>query len=79
MSSDPGFGEKFNFRGQVKPGQDFYMLAVLKKEYLTGENNFISENGYNFEYLGTESDKYFFLCLNHYFDTTVNDIGPYPS
>ena len=79
MSSDPGFKEKFNFRGQIKGGQDFYMLAVLKEEYLQGEGNFISENAPNFEHLGTESDKYFFLCLNHYFDTTVSDTGPYPS
>ena len=70
MPRGPGLDEKFNFRGSPKPGQDFYMLAVLKKEYITGEQGIIHNNSNNFDFLGTEQDKYFFLCLNHYQDAT---------
>ena len=66
MSKNPGLGEKFNFRGSPKPGDDFYMLAVLPKENI---EQFKTDNGGNtgaFQFLSTEEDKYFFLCHNQY-------------
>lgn len=53
--------EKFNFRGSPTSGQDFYMLAVLKKV-----DEFKNKNFPNFSHLGIGSEKYFFLCQNQY-------------
>ena len=56
--------EKFNFRGFIKPKQDFYMLAVLDKNKVS---NLVSKNSQNLEGLASNNvDKYFFLCQNQY-------------
>ena len=76
MSKNPGLGEKFNFRGSPKPGDDFYMLAVLPKENIP---KFIDDNGGAtngpFKHLGTGEDKYFFLCHNQYPDESSEGDG----
>ena len=53
--------EKFNFRGAVSDSEEFYMLAVLKKEQGATFRKFGE-----FTTLGVISDKYFFLCQNQY-------------
>ena len=56
--------EKFNFRGPILEKNDFYMLAVLKKDEI---HNFVINNSENFSELGQgNKDKYFFLCQNQY-------------
>ena len=78
MSNNPGLREKFNFRGSPSGTDDFYMLAVLKKEYISGNDgdSIKGNNGNNFRFLGDKADKYFFLCHNQYPDTTQS--SPYP-
>lgn len=72
MSNNPGLREKFNFRGSPSDTDDFYMLAVLKKKYISGNDgdSIKAKNVGNFNFLGDEADKYFFLCHNQYLDTT---------
>ena len=69
MAKQPGMQEKFNFRGSPGQDSDFYMIAILKQEHIA---DFIADNNSSFEYLGTGSDKYFFLCHNQYQDSSGN-------
>lgn len=75
MSGQPGMTEKFNFRGSPSSTQDFHMLAVLKND--DGQiDDFKTENSENFEHLEAAAlqEKYFFLCLNQYQDSSNNHL-----
>lgn len=63
MSTGTELSTTFNFRGSPTDLEDFYMVARLKQGSIA---NFKSITGDDFNQLGDEKDKFFFLCLNGY-------------
>ena len=63
MSNGRDLSKTLNFRGSPNDLEDFYMVARIKQSSIS---DFKSKTTPDFNKLGENSDKFFFLCLNQY-------------
>ena len=65
--------KNFTFRGSPSSDQDFYMMAVLKKDSITAfKNSCINSGDFNYLLGENTSDKFFFLCHNQYYNKDLD-------